>query len=160
MTDKDGNTLLHNAAMNSKPKSVDWIMNHAFGPHMFEICNNEGDTPLEAILINLEATRTRKVIGELTLHLSDKFEGHSRASVLCVARLKGLTDMTSVDLSRLSMGCTCGQCILGFLSPRMCLALLCQADLNYDMLSREIEHLTGPDWVDSNMRSFKYLPTP
>src|SRR2546429_581961 len=28
------------------------------------------------------------------------------------------------------------------------------------MQSREIEHLTGPDWVDSNMRSFKYLPTP
>lgn len=31
VTDKGGNTLLHVAALSSKPNAVDWIMNHALG---------------------------------------------------------------------------------------------------------------------------------
>lgn len=92
-TDKDGNTLLHIAGLNFRAASVDWIMKQEFGPQMLEKRNNEGDIPLEAVLFELETIRTRRVfrvLGDLTIPRSDKFEGHSNASVMCLAELKGL----------------------------------------------------------------------
>lgn len=37
-------------------------------------------------------------------------------------------------LRRMARGCTCGQCLKGFLSPRMSHGLLYQAHIGYDML--------------------------
>jgi hypothetical protein len=122
---------------------------------------SEGDTPLEAVLINLEAMRTRRVfntLGDLTVPRSDKFEGHSDASVVCLARLKGLSEITSLDRARLASGCTCGQCISGFLSPRMCFALLCQVEVRHDMLSDSVGQDSGSDFVHFNEELVEYLP--
>jgi GNAT superfamily N-acetyltransferase len=160
-TDKDGNTLLHIAALNFMVTSVNFIMGQDFGPQMLEMRNSEGDTPLEAILIKLEAMRTRRVfavLGDLTVPRSDKFEGHSDTSIACLAKLKGLREITSLDLARLASGCTCGQCISGFLSPRMCFALLCQAEIHHDTLSDAIMQDSGSDFVDFNEELLEYLP--
>jgi GNAT superfamily N-acetyltransferase len=160
-TDKDGNTLLHIAALNFKVTSVNFIMEQDFGPQMLEMRNSEGDTPLEAVLTKLEAMRTRRVfnmLGDLTVPRSDKFEGHSDISVICLARLKGLSEITSLDRARLASGCTCGQCISGFLSPRMCFALLCQAEVHHDMLSDSVGQDSGSSFVDSNDYLLEYLP--
>lgn len=160
-TDKDGNTLLHIAALNFMVASVNFIMGQDFGPQMLEMRNSEGDTPLEAILIKLEAMRTRRVfamLGDLTVPRSDKFEGHSDTSIACLAKLKGLREITSLDLARLASGCTCGQCISGFLSPRMCFALLCQAEIHHDTLSDAIMQDSGSDFVDFNEELLEYLP--
>jgi hypothetical protein len=111
-TDKEGNTLLPIAGLNLKPASVKWIMKQDFGLQMLEMLNNEGDMPLEAALIKLEAIRTRNVFRELedlTTPQSDKFKGHSKESVACLAKLKGLTVISSLEFARLSCGCACGQ---------------------------------------------------
>jgi hypothetical protein len=128
---------------------------------MLEMRNSEGDTPLEAILIKLEAMRTRRVfavLGDLTVPRSDKFEGHSDTSIACLAKLKGLREITSLDLARLASGCTCGKCISGFLSPRVCFALLCQAEIHHDTLSDAIIQDSGSDFVDFNEELLEYLP--
>ncbi|ERF74444.1 hypothetical protein EPUS_03882 [Endocarpon pusillum Z07020] len=158
MSDKEGNTLLHIAALNSQPRTVDWIMKNEFGEQMLSTRNDAGDTPLEATLMDLEGKRTRREVMNLTVPMSDKFEGYSKSSVLCIARLKGLTKASQLDLARLTFGCTCGQCIEGFLSPRMTYALLCQAEIQHDLLNGEVFRELGPDWVDWHRDMFEYVP--
>lgn len=161
VTDKDGNTLLHIAAVNFMAMSVSFIMEQDFGPQMLEKRNSEGDTPLEAALFKLETMRTRRVfdgLGDLTVPRSDKFEGHSDTSIVCLAKLKGLSEMTSLDLARLASGCTCGQCISGFLSPQMCFALLCQAEIHHDTLSHSVILDSGSNFVDFHEELLEYLP--
>ncbi|KAI9836044.1 MAG: hypothetical protein M1819_001655 [Sarea resinae] len=156
--DKDGNALLHKAAINSKPKSVNWIMSKSFGPEMLTIRNHEGDTPVEAALQRLEAKRTQEQIGFATAHISDRFQGHEESSVLCLALLKGLVNMNGLELSKLAFGCTCGQCISGFLSPRMRFALLCQAEMTYDMLE-DIDMISnGAEWVEYYAPLLEHMP--
>ena len=158
MQDKVGNTLLHIAALNSQPSTVDWVMKNKFGQQMLNTRNDAGDTPLEATLMDLEGRRTRRENMCLTLPLSDDFEGYPDTSVLCVARLKSLTEASQLDLARISFGCTCGQCIEGFLSPRMIYALLCQAEVQSDRFNAEIDQDSGPFWVDWNEHMFQYVP--
>lgn len=156
VVDKEGNTLLHLAALTSKPKAVDWIMNNASFSHMLEIRNDEGDTPLDALLMHLDESRTRREIGMKIQVISDLFKGHGGTAALSLARLKGLTEPTANQLARLSFGCTCGQCVGGFLSPRMSLALLCQAEPGYDMLSYDNQN--GPLWVEEHDDYLEYVP--
>src|SRR5271156_16202 len=119
--------------------------------------NSTYNTPLPRI--HAEAMRTRRVydmLGDLTVPRSDKFEGHSGASIVCLAKLKGLSEITSLDLARLANGCTCGQCISGFLSPQMCFALLCQAEVRHDMLSDSVIQDSGSNFVDFHEELFEY----
>lgn len=155
--DNDGNTILHIAALNSLPKTVDWILKKEFGSRMRDTRNDAGETPLEAILDNLEKKRTRYNIALLTVPSSDQFEGYSDSAVSCIALLKGVTVATPVDLARLKFGCTCGACIGGFISPRMTLALLCQAEYLHDMLFHMADEESGPDWVSSNDHLFDHI---
>lgn len=125
---------------------------------MLEIRNDEGDTSLEALHTRLDETRTRQQKGIMgTQSMSDIFEGHNGAAVLRLARLKRLTEPTNVELSRLSSGCTCEQCTAGFLSPRMSLALLCQAETQSDMLSHDIETMSGSYWVQDDEDNLEYV---
>lgn len=57
--DKEGNTLLHVAALNSQPRLVTCIMSNEFGQQIVGIRNDAEDTPLEATLMDLEEKRTR-----------------------------------------------------------------------------------------------------
>ena len=157
--DAQGNTLLHLASLNLKVASVEWIIMQEFGPRMLEKRNHDGDLPLEAVVFKLENMRTRRVSehGGRTIPTSDKFEGHSDAAVHVLVALKRLTAPTDLDLSRLALGCTCGQCDSGFLSPLMRFALLCQAEIEHDMLSESIKQESGSDWVDSHNKTLEYL---
>ncbi|KAH8722276.1 hypothetical protein BGZ61DRAFT_586895 [Ilyonectria robusta] len=168
-TDRKGNTILHLAAMSRKTEAVDLIQSNL--PHLASIRNMEGYTPAEALRSDMELRRTR-------FGMSDKFEGFGRSDVTCLAALTSTdilypnesTDFdtgttasaTEEQLSktsntlRLKYGCTCGQCIGGFLSPRMLFALLCQAEINHDFLSDELDY-SGPDWVSFNEDSLKHL---
>lgn len=108
--------------------------------------------------MDLERKRTLREIMLSTLPMSDEFEGYSKSSVLCIARLKGLTEASQLDLARLTFGCTCGQCIQGFLSPRMIYALLCQAEAKHYLLNDRIDRESGPGWVELGFNMFDYLP--
>jgi hypothetical protein len=67
--------------------------------------------------------------------ISDEFQGFPAPTVECLT----LLDINRMgDTSRLTFGCTCGQCVEEFLSLRMKLALLDQAGTLYNFLSDEI----------------------
>ncbi|OJJ97244.1 hypothetical protein ASPACDRAFT_46098 [Aspergillus aculeatus ATCC 16872] len=117
-TDTNGNTVLHLAATNR---------------------NAHGETPLDALLTSLEESRTTRRFNALTEDISDQFAVFNDAAVDCLKFLNGGTEVTDVVWQRFKYGCTCGQCISGFLSPRMCFALECQADIWSNFLREDIE---------------------
>jgi GNAT superfamily N-acetyltransferase len=142
--DYEGNTILHVAAMRSSPQSIDWILSQ--NPHLSNTRNYLGETPLDALERHLESQRTKSVIGFKTNHVSDQFTGFSDSSVLTIIKLKSLSSPSQADVSRLKYGCTCGHCTAGVLSPRMRLALLCQAEVQYDMLNDMLPGMSREDW--------------
>ncbi|KAE8397708.1 hypothetical protein BDV37DRAFT_49940 [Aspergillus pseudonomiae] len=64
--------------------------------------------------------------------------------------------VTGVDWQRLKYGCTCGQCLSGFLSPRMRFSSECQARVWFDLLLEDIDE--GKFWVRSNRTYLTFLP--
>lgn len=118
-TDANGNTVLHLAATNIKPNSVQWILSRT--KVLLHQRNVQGETPLDALLTSLEDTRTTRRSNALTEDISDQFAGFSDTAVGCLVFLNGCTEVTNLDWQRLMYGCTCGQCISGFLSPRVLL---------------------------------------
>ncbi|KAK0637057.1 hypothetical protein B0T17DRAFT_520562 [Bombardia bombarda] len=60
---------------------------------------------------------------------------------------------------QLKYGCTCGECIDGFLSPRMRFALQHQAKTQHDTMSDTIEDMSGVRWLRFSEDKLKYLPS-
>ena len=162
--DKDGNTVLHLAASTFNVGCVKWILNQDFGTQLLQLRNNHGETPLELLQFKLEELRTQSVINASTVPVSDQFEGHSDSAVRCLILLKGLVSVESLvesqgpnALLQMVGGCTCGQCLKGFLSPRMSHALLCQAQIGYDLMNYDIYECSGPEWVKFHKYYLGYL---
>ena len=184
--DEEGNTLLHLAAIHSKLEAVQCIFSRR--PDLANKRNRAGDTPLEALQAEMESTRTRALYGHRASVCSDRFTGFRQASIACVAALSGsdifdleelspdvmneISLLTEDDVKRnpkialvrhslrLRYGCTCGECIGGFLSPRMRFSLLCQAEIQHDlMLNSFMEVQNGPEWVMDNGDGLEFLPT-
>ena len=154
-TDLRGNTLLHIAAIEEKPVTAQWILGKT--KELREQRNAEGETPLDTLLEKLEDTRTIRRIFLMTENISDDFTGYNDAAVLCLMYLKNCVNPTDVDMQRLRYGCTCGQCISGFLSPRMRYALHCQAEVWSDLLNEFIDD--GNYWVEYNdISGLTFLP--
>lgn len=128
--DGEGNTVLHLTALISNAPCVEWILNQKFGPQMLQFPNDRGETPLELLQFRLEKLRTQKDFNTLIVPVSDQFEGHGDNAVRCLILLQEMGSVDSVvedSLLRLIGGCACGQCLKGFLSPRMLHCLLYQA---------------------------------
>ncbi|KAE8397429.1 hypothetical protein BDV37DRAFT_265626 [Aspergillus pseudonomiae] len=119
-TDAHGNTVLHLAAAKVKPNSVRWILSRT--QVLLQQRNGQGETPLDVLLTNLEESRTTHRLNALTEDVSDQFTGFSDTAVICLISTNGGIRVTGVKWHRLKYGCTCGQCISGFLSP--CLTFL------------------------------------
>ncbi|KXX78615.1 hypothetical protein MMYC01_204488 [Madurella mycetomatis] len=183
--DRDGNTLLHIAAMSSKPELVKFVLSKV--SHLARMRNKEGYTPLEALQNKLERQRTRESDGHRFSVRSDAFGGFGPSSIASLAAFENSNafDLSTLSLQdieaissttdqeinmnpqldiagirktlRLKYGCTCGKCVGGFLSPRMSLALLCVAEIEYDILKDSMS-LTGPGWVNYNGDLLTYLP--
>ena len=133
LTDKRGNTVLHLAAEHSRPDGIGYILSKK--PDLASIRNDEGFTPLELLHDALEQegteyrhwlTHERHPRGEK----ADQFRGFAKSSILSVGILTGVgvSDLGHIDAQRIKYGCTYGNCIDGFLSPRMHLALLRHAE--------------------------------
>ncbi|KAL2201521.1 hypothetical protein P885DRAFT_27212 [Corynascus similis CBS 632.67] len=183
--DENGNTILHVAAVSRKAETVAYIL--AKYPHLKDLRNADGHTPLEALQSSLEENRTRQRFINTTTVISDDFEGFSSSEIACLASLTGteiidIAELSNQDISatssatddmvsrfpkintilhtlRLKYGCTCGECLGGFLSPKMRFALLCQAHYRYDTLSEAL-HASGSEWVAMNAPELVYLATP
>lgn len=184
-TDERGNTILHIAALGRKPETISYFL--AKYPRSSGMRNARGHTPLDVLQGSLEEYRTRRCWGDATAVMSDEFGGFSLSDLACLAALTDTTvfDLAKVsteDISaissatdreagrirdagtirhtlRLKYGCTCGECVGGFLSPRMRFALLCQAELQHDMLRAGL-HGGGPDWVAINRVALRHLAAP
>ncbi|MCJ1254661.1 hypothetical protein MMC24_002476 [Lignoscripta atroalba] len=135
--DEDGNTILHLAARYSKLNALRWLLGKSISAEFLAARNYAGETPLEALETLLETNRTRREVMMMTIPVSDDFMGHAKDSVDCLLELKCLRNPTADTILRTTYGCTCGECVGGFLSPRMMFTLQCHADLIHDMLNEE-----------------------
>ena len=168
-------TILHLAARSKKAEAVAYLLSVL--PHLADVRNAMGYTPLEALQQSLESHRTMQFCGEVTVMTSDDFKGFQSSEIACLASLTGTQIVDIIEVSdqdnlafpsatddveivqhtlRLKYGCTCGQCIGGFLSPRMLQALLCQAETEHDILAQALSS-SGPDWVKNNGGVLGYL---
>lgn len=128
--DAGGNTLLHLAALSSKPQLLSWLMANC-PPEVRRWRNFDRKTPLEA-LISARAEQ-RKTLAE-TPRLT--FEGHDDASVECHLQLCSFLSVTQESYQQLKFDCSCMRCFGGFLSPRAQVKLIAVArkclENNYD----------------------------
>ncbi|KAI1740243.1 hypothetical protein F4680DRAFT_465702 [Xylaria scruposa] len=176
-----GETILHVAAIGRKAEPISYIMSK--NPRLAEKRNADGYTPLEALQSSLELQRT----GTPRARASDSFIGFCQSDIECLVALKG-TEIFDLDklldrdiwavssateemasrvcevnlirnTLRLKYGCTCGQCIGGFLSPRMHIALLHQAEYQHDILyDYPGSEFSGQYWVELNNDVLGYVP--
>lgn len=149
--DNAGGNLMHMVADTGKPESLRWLLALPFADLLRQQLNSEGETPLESMEAALEERRIKVEANMLTIPNSDDFEGHPPIYVACMVLLRTMTAPSDLELLRLTCGCTCGQCIAGFLSPRLAYALICQSEIGGDMLSDDLEMaMDGNDWVEEN----------
>ena len=115
-----GDTVLHVAAKASKSACLSWIMDSPSRMKLLSLRNHEGYTPLEALKARLECERISEAYGvSRTKCIADKFDGFDDDSVACLLKLVGLEAPTPEQRDMAKFGCSCGQCVAGFLSPRM-----------------------------------------
>lgn len=154
VTDEHGNTVLHLAAEHSRPDDIGYILSKK--PDLANVRNDEAFTPLEVLHNALEEERT--VYRHWLTHerhrsgkKADQFRGFAQSSILSVGILTGVevSDLGHVDAQRIKYGCTCGNCIDGFLSPRMRLALLRHAEEQHHILK---------EWYTESIDGFIGLP--
>lgn len=158
-TDRHNNNILHILAREHKAESLTWILAMPFADALRSARNLEGETPLDALESELESNRTWKQVNAAQVVMSDLFSGFTPSQVECLKLLKNLKNPTSDETMRLTFGCTCNQCLGGFLSPRTLFAILCQAEINYDMLNDDLEasDMSGADWCEWGEHMFEHL---
>jgi GNAT superfamily N-acetyltransferase len=146
--DNSHNTVLHVAARRFKLHSIQWLMDNA-GEELISARDRNGYTPLESLQDLLEVRRTQSMPGNRIINEADRFSGFSGIATACLCMLSGLgiINAASIESLRLKYGCTCGKCIAGFISPRMRLALVFQAEVIGGRLNFDIDD--GPNWCDS-----------
>lgn len=141
-TDRHNNNLLHVLARTAKVESLAWALTLPFADTLRSARNLEGETPLEALKCQLESDRTWKQVMMAQVVMSDLFSGFTPSQVECLKLLQE-SEPSLKELMRLAFGCSCGECLGGFLSPRNVFALLCQAEINHDMLNDAMD----PDYM-------------
>ena len=145
------NNVLHVASCLSKPLTSRWLIEHIDRDNKLRLARNlEGYTPLEALQAQLEASRISTDHKLMTICISDRFRGYLPQTVACLGVLQGLPDLSGDRALRLKYGCTCGECLLGFVSPRMKFVLLAEAEMTHDMLSSEVMEDFWCDWNEHN----------
>ena len=120
--------------------------------------NLEGETPLEALKCQLESDRTWKQVRMAQVVMSDLFPGFTTSQVECLKLLED-PNPSPDGLLRLTFGCSCKECLGGFLSPRIQFALLCHAEINHNMLNDALDpnDMSGFDWWEWREEMFEHL---
>ncbi|KAH8431755.1 uncharacterized protein LDX57_009407 [Aspergillus melleus] len=142
-------TLLHLTACELKPLSTRWLLENVHHAESWKTVRDiNGYTPLEALQEHLETMRTQKQYGfSRVLDLSDYFDGYPDSAVSCLFLLSG-RDPSVLNDAYLRYGCTCGDCLAGFLSARMRCSLVFHGEFMYDFLQEGIDD--GAFWVEAN----------
>ncbi|KAE8313543.1 hypothetical protein BDV41DRAFT_564205 [Aspergillus transmontanensis] len=158
--DNHGNTLLHLAPWSSKSQSTRWIIQRNSG--LLSRLNSKGDTPLEALGAYMERKRTITQFRFLRTDVSDMFTRFDNTILSCLCLLRGLAieDISEDEHSRLKFGCTCGNCLGGFLSPRVLDMLLFSAETIFDLIYTVGNRYDGHEWCRYYEGLLEYLPDP
>ena len=148
--DNDRNTLLHLVPIFDKTQSTQWLIQK--NPNLLSQRNAGGYTPLEAFEMFMEQIRTTSQYSLKIRDPSDLFRGFDNGTVSALAVLKGLVpDQMSADQhSQLKLGCTCGSCLGGFLSPRLRHMMFSTAEETYDMIYIFANVMDGESWCSIN----------
>lgn len=187
ITDQTGNTLLHIASVSWKPEVVSFLVSkvprltalrNRPGHTPLETLQDQlervrtrrclGDlcyvtsdkfqgfnAPSIACLAALEHTRPF----DLSSLSQRQIEVIAAATDEEISGLRGELEVAGIRKTlRYKYGCTCGQCIGGFLSPRMRFALLCVAETQHYELNLFMDDDSGPTWVAWNGYSLLHLP--
>ncbi|KAJ5711920.1 hypothetical protein N7488_006076 [Penicillium malachiteum] len=119
-------TLLHLTACGAKPLSLQWLLeNIRLAAYWKTARDIDGYTPFEALQEKLEKMRTQRNSGPRRIKIvSDKFGGHPETAVSCLCLLSGQNSLANKACFR--YGCTCGECVEGFLSAKMRRSLILQ----------------------------------
>lgn len=148
-------TLLHLTACKLKPLSMRWLLENVHHADTWKTSRDiHGYTPLEALQESLETMRTKKDCGSMVLNVSDEFRGYPDAAVSCLSLLSG-RDTSGLDGTCLRYGCTCGECLGGFLSARMRSALIFRGEDKYDFIRAAVGD--GRSWIMCNRYSLMYF---
>ncbi|PGH09241.1 hypothetical protein AJ80_07718 [Polytolypa hystricis UAMH7299] len=139
-----GRTLVHATAVNSKPNSLRFLLRLAACQPLLQVRDDDGNTPEEALVERLERCRMRRDVG------TDLFDGRSIESIKCLAILRG-GNVDAHSHQQLKFGCTCNQCVNGFISPRMRLTLIRVALTSFAALTVAIGH---SGWVNVHESTF------
>ncbi|KAI1424431.1 hypothetical protein F5Y12DRAFT_456447 [Xylaria sp. FL1777] len=187
-TDEIGNTILHVAALGRKAEPISYIMSKIPQLAEKRNCDGYTPLEALQSSLDQQRTRQtiggpRGVIDVI----SDSFTGFCQSDIECLAALTGteifdLTKLSDRDIwaassatdemasrdrkvnlirntLRLKYGCTCGQCVGGFLSLRMQFALIYQAELQHDILNDYPgAESSGADWILLNNDVLLHLP--
>ena len=156
-TDRHENNILHLLARTAKVESLVWALRLPFANVLRSARNLEGETPLEALRCQLESDRTWRQVAMSQVVMSDLFPGFTSSQIECLKLLENLKPSPE-ELTRLRFGCSCRECLGGFLSPRNTLALLYQADFNHDMLNDDLDaDMSGSEWCEWREDMLKHL---
>ena len=159
-TDRGGNNILHTVARDYKPETIAWLLAKSFADHLRSARNAERETPLEVLEVRLEERRTFRWHQAMQVVMCDLFSGYTPTQVACLSQLQGLANPTASEKARLTFGCTCGQCIGGFISPRTSFALECQGVIHNDILMATFgtKNISGKEWCQRREEMLEYLP--
>ncbi|KAI1199176.1 hypothetical protein F5X97DRAFT_297024 [Nemania serpens] len=187
-TDETGNTILHLAAIGRKAEPISYILSKIPQLAEKRNYDGHTPLEALQSYLDQQRTR-RLIGGArgVTFVVSDSFTGFCQSDIECLAALTGAEIYDLTELSdraiwavssatdemasrvreanpiraalRLKYGCTCGQCIGGFLSPRMHFALLSQAEIQHDTMNDwPGADCNGEDWVALNDDTLSHLP--
>ncbi|KUJ15448.1 uncharacterized protein LY89DRAFT_750798 [Mollisia scopiformis] len=121
-----GDNLLHIAARSLNLRCIRWLLeNYNQAQNLTSARNKGGGTPFEVLKANLEGIRNRK-----DQNGNCQFVGYLFEEVDCIIAFKGIKKLPRTDIQyhRLTYGCTCGECVEGYISPLMKAALLYECD--------------------------------
>ncbi|MCJ1439569.1 MAG: hypothetical protein MMC23_000048 [Stictis urceolatum] len=150
----EGNSLLHLAAIHQKPKCTQWLLLAC--PDLNAFRNYAGETPLEALEAILERDRSWYHNGEVTAKASGNWAGHSELATHTIMALEGIEPNDEKSKERIRRGCTCRNCTLGSVSPRMLRLLYHYANIISMQLAEGAQDMNDRFW--KNAKLWYYIP--
>lgn len=132
--DAHGNSVLHFLAARQKRSSLGLLLEQPFANQLLSLKNLEGETPLEHLQAHLEKARVASEAMDMLIPESDNFTGFKPKTLDCLLILLEAKTPSPLQVEQVKFGCTCKECLSGFLSPRMAFALTCECDMIVDAL--------------------------
>ena len=159
--DAHGNSIMHFLAALQQSSSLGLLVEQQSANELLSLRNLEGETPLENLQAHLEKARVASEQMDMLIPESDNFAGFKPTTLDCLLILLEVKAPSPSQVARVKFGCTCGECLSGFLSPRMAFALTRECDTIVHALKSSDGHCAEfptSVWVRIRWPLIKILP--